>query len=65
MLPTVVSDRAKEHAKVRTQEGVDSYRALVGPQYIDGLIPVEANPLVWWKKYAVNFPYLSEGTGSA
>ena len=29
-------------------------------QYIDGLLLVEANPLVWWKKYVVNFPNLSQ-----
>ena len=27
---------------------------------MDGLLPVEANPLVWWKKYVVNFPNLSQ-----
>ena len=56
-LPTVVS---MEHAKVRAQKEVDSYRAFAGQQYIDGLLPVEANPLVWWKKYDVNFPNLSQ-----
>ena len=56
-LPTVVS---MEYAKVRTQKEVDLYRALTAQQYMDGLLPVEANPLVWWKKYAVNFPYLSQ-----
>ena len=27
---------------------------------MDGLLPVEVNPLVWWKKYDANFPYLSQ-----
>ena len=55
-LPIVVS------TKVRAQEEVDSYRALVGKQYMDGLLPVEVNPLVWWKEHDPNFPYLSQIT---
>ena len=27
---------------------------------MNGLLPVEVNPLVWWKRYVVNFPYLAQ-----
>jgi hypothetical protein len=34
-------------------------RARAGP---DGLILVDSNPLVWWKKYAETFPFLAQVT---
>ena len=56
-LPTLVS---REDFKVRVKEEVDTYRAVVGKQYMDGLLRpkgfeftsplVDSNPLVWWKK---------------
>jgi hypothetical protein len=27
---------------------------------VDGLLLVDSNPLVWWKKYDVTFPYLAQ-----
>jgi len=27
---------------------------------VDGLLLVDSNPLVWWKKYAETFPYLDQ-----
>jgi hypothetical protein len=56
-LPTLVS---KQDFKVRAKEEVDTYRAVAGKQYMDGLILVDSNPLVWWKTYAATFPYLTE-----
>ena len=54
-LPTLVS---KQDFKVRDKEEVDTYRAVAGKQYMDGLLLVDSNPLVWWKTYAATFPYL-------
>ena len=54
-LPTLVS---KQDFKVRVKEEVDTYRVVTGKQYMDGLLLVDSNPLVWWKKYTVRFPYL-------
>jgi hypothetical protein len=56
-LPTLVS---KQDFKVRVKEEVDTYRAVAGKQYMDGLLLVDSNPLVWWKKYAATFPYLAQ-----
>ena len=56
-LPTLVS---KQDFKVRAKEEVDTYRAVAGKQYMDGLLLVDSNPLVWWKKYAATFPYLDQ-----
>ena len=39
-----------------------SSSALAGKQDMDGLLSVEVNPLVWCKKYSVNFPYLAQIT---
>jgi hypothetical protein len=56
-LPTLVS---KHDFKVRAKEEVDTYRAVAGKQYMDGLLLVDSNPLVWWKTYAATFPYLAQ-----
>ncbi len=40
---------------MRTYFHAKSARA--GP---DGLLLVDSNPLVWWKKYAETFPYLDQ-----
>jgi hypothetical protein len=28
--------------------------------HLDGLLLVDSNPLVWWKKYSATFPYLAQ-----
>ena len=56
-LPTLVS---KQDFKVRAKEEVDTYRAVAGKQYMDGLLLVDSNPLVWWKQYAPRFPCLAQ-----
>ncbi len=52
-LPNLVS---KQDFKVRTKEEVDTYRSVTGKQYMDGLLLVDSNPLVWWKMYDETFP---------
>jgi hypothetical protein len=61
-LQTLVS---KQDFKIRVKEKVDTYRAVAGKQYMDGLFLVDSNPLVWWKKYAATFRrYLPMSTTS-
>ena len=43
---------------------MDTYRSVTGKQYMDGLLLVDSNPLVWWKKYAATFPYFTQVTRS-
>ena len=41
------------------EQEVDTYRTTAGEQFNDGELGMKANILMWWKKYAVRFPYLS------
>ena len=46
-------------SNVHFEQEVDTYRTTAGEQFNDGELGMKANILMWWKKYAVRFPYLS------
>ena len=41
-------------------EGMLHLKEALGKQYMDGLLLVDSNPLVWWKQYAARFPCLDQ-----
>ena len=41
-------------------EGMLHLKEALGKQYMDGLLLVDSNPLVWWKQYAARFPCLAQ-----
>ena len=47
--------RYSHDTKLRSKEEVDTYRAVTEQEYMDGLLPVDENPLLWWKKHDPTF----------
>ena len=41
------------------EQELDTYRTTAGQQFNEGNLDEKANILMWWKKHAVRFPYLS------
>ena len=56
---TACSETSIITLNVDCDQEVDTYRTMAGQQFNDGKLDVKANILMWWKKHAVRFPYLS------